>query len=294
MKVLAVPQWSFGRDRRLLADCRDAMLSAPVDTHYCESDIDHNRSVTAFSGELEDVKDLLLALAGMILPGIDLNRHVGVHPRLGALDVCPFTPLESPKTKLRLQKFKEWIETVGRSFAEEFGVPVFLYERSERGRSESEIANLRNGGFGGLLDKDLQPDFGPAALHPHSGVTLMGWRDFVITLNVNLSSGNPLAAQRIAQRIRDMRSDGDPRMLGVKALGVPLPTREMSQVCLAMTLPDLTPVDPILEYVSVAADSLGADVAFTELVGVIRTSDLEHATRVHPRPEQIVPMGVRV
>lgn len=294
MRLLTVPSWSFGRDRRLLVDCRDLVVELGLTFHYAESDVDLNRTVMAFSGPSETVGMGLEQLAQMILPGIDLGRHAGAHPRIGALDVCPFVALDPPKTKLRSQRLREWIEDFAQSFSAQFEVPVFLYERSERDRSEAELSQLRKGGFGGLLDRTLRPDFGPAVAHPHLGVAVMGWRDFLLATNVNLATPDANVAKRIAQRIRDLRANGDERMLGVRALGLPLASRDMSQLALNFTMPDVTPVDAVLDYVERSADSLGAEVAYHELVGVIRDKDLAGATKLHPRTEQIVHIGVKV
>jgi glutamate formiminotransferase len=287
MRVLTVPNWSFGRDRRLLADCRDLLEGAGVEVHFCESDVDHNRTVTAFSGPEAKVAACLDGLAERILPAIDLNRHIGVHPRIGGLDVCPFLPLHAPEPG-EAEAFKAWIELWAAGFADRWSVPVFLYERSERGRHESDLPTLRKGGFGGLLERTLRPDFGPERAHPHLGATVVGWRDFLIAMNVNLRPAGSGAAESIAQGIRRLRADGDERMLGVRALGFQLASRELSQVSLNVTLPDLTPVDPIIEHVAQAAAQRGTEVAYTELIGVIRRKDLPGARLLVPRPEQVV------
>ena len=289
-----MPNWSFGRDRRLLAECRDVLASLALKVHYCESDVDHNRTVTAFSGDLDLVEKGFFLLSDMILPGIDLNRHAGVHPRIGGLDVCPIIALDPPKTKLRAQKLRDWVESLASQFAVKFDVPVFLYEKSEKGRHESELPALRKGGFGGLLDREIEPDFGPRRTHPQLGATIMGWRDFLVAVNVNLNTVDSDAAKRIAYKIRELRADGDERMLGVRAFGFSLASREMSQVSLNLNLPDLTPLDPVLEFVASMADAMGVDVANNELVGVIRDTDLPNATRINPREDQIVHIGVRV
>ncbi len=291
MRVLVSPQWSFGRDRKLLCDCRDLLVSHGAHVHYCESDIDHNRTVTAYSGEAEVVRQATLGLCELILPAIDLNRHVGVHPRTGALDLVPVHPLDPVNTRLRAARLNQWIAELAGQIADRYELPVFLYEKSESSRSEAEIPAVREGGFGSLLDRDLGPDFGPRLAHPHLGVAILGWADWQLSVNVNLSDPDPRAAKLVAHRIRDMRGDGDGRMLGVRASGWPLLSREMSQVSLLMTLPDLTPADPVLEYVYEACDRAAATVAYTELVGAIRDSDLSTATRLHPRPEQIVSIG---
>lgn len=294
MRILATPHWSFGRDRRLLAECRDKLTELGLKTHYCESDIDLNRTVTAFSGDQEAVEAGLMALCELVLSGIDLNRHVGAHPRIGGLDICPFVALDPPKTKLRAQKLRDWVEEIGRRFSDTYAVPVFLSDKSDMGRHEADLPSLRKGGFGGLLNRTLASDFGPKTAHPLLGATVMGWRDFQIAINVNLDTIAAEPAVRIAHKVRLLRSEGDERMLGVKAQGFSLPSRELSQISLVLTLPDLTPVDPVVEYISEAAQSLGVSVAYPELVSVIRDTDLPTATRISPREEQVVQIGVRV
>src|SRR5580658_8794069 len=172
MRLLAVPNWSFGRNRALLTNFRDALESSPVHTHFCESDVDHNRTVTAFSGSGPEVYETLLRLCAVAFDSIDLSHHVGVHPRIGALDVCPFVPLvgrnddrmEVTQTALALA------ERVGALIGGKYGVPVYLYEHSARSGRESTLPALRKGGFGGLLERTLNPDFGPAHAHPRLGV----------------------------------------------------------------------------------------------------------------------------
>jgi len=288
MRVLTVPNWSFGREKDLLRRFRDCLEAAPVTLHYLQADVDHNRTVTAFSGEAEGVRDTLLALCRLALPAIDLNRHVGVHPRIGGLDVCPFHPLPEPTTIKSKRLFREWIEAIAADLASEFQLPIFLYEKSEKGMHEADLPSLRKGGFGGLLDRELNPDFGPNRAHPHLGATIMGWRDFLIAMNVNLRDSSGESAQRIAKRLRDNRNRGDAPFLGVRALGFLLASREMSQVSINVTLPDITPVDPILRYVIDMAAELETEVAWTELIGVIRDRDLPHATLLPVRQEQII------
>ncbi len=288
MRVLTVPNWSFGREKDLFRRFRDCLEACPVTIHYLQADVDHNRTVSAFSGQPEDVRESLFQLAEIALPCIDLNRHVGVHPRIGGLDVLPFHPLPEPASIKSRRLFKVWIEEMAEALADRFDLPIFLYEKSEKGMHEADLPTLRKGGFGGLLDRDLNPDFGPKGAHPQLGATIMGWRDFLVAMNVNLreTSGEP--AQRIAQRLRENRNRGEQAFLGVRALGFMLASQEMSQVSINVTLPDITPVDPILKYVMDMAAELDTEVAYTELIGVIRDSDLETATLLPVRREQII------
>lgn len=296
----------------------ELLLGRGLEVHYCQADVDHNRTVTAFSGEIEAVFDGVRGLADITLDRIDLNRHVGVHPRIGGLDVCPFVLCPSPPDG----EGQGWggeatdaqeplppggrgvgvggnapsdhtillarVESFAREFSGRWQIPVYLYEESERGRHEADLPSLRKGGFGSLLERELSPDFGPTRCHPHLGVTVMGVRGFLIALNVNLDSRHIGVARDLARRIRALRQEGDPRFLGVRALGLLLASRDMVQVSMNLTLPDATPVDPIVDWVRDEAANLGCKYAGTELIGVIRARDLEGATHVRAKPAQIL------
>ncbi len=284
MRLLTVPNWSFGRSPSLLHRLNDSLIDREVAIHYLRSDVDHNRTVSAFSGEAETIADALLAMADEALDAIDLNRHVGVHPRIGALDVLPFV-LFRPED---LEEALSFAERFAQTLAERYELPVYLYERSERGRHEGDLPSLRKGGFGSLLQRELNPDFGPSRAHPHLGATVVGVRDPLIALNVDLRHPMAVAARTIAAEIRALRTQGDPTFLGVRALGLTLPSREMSQVSLNVTLPDLTPLDPIVEWIEGRARALGVASAGAELIGVISARHLEHATRVPFEKAQVV------
>jgi glutamate formiminotransferase len=283
--ILAVPNWSFGRSKELLRKGQEVLDSRPVQVHFCSSDVDHNRTVTAFSADTMDVvAGALFDLCEVFMEGIDLTRHSGVHPRIGALDVCPFIPHEIAN----MQGLIDEVDGIAEKFATAYGVPTFLYEKSEKGRHEADLPALRKGGFGGLLGKDLKPDFGPCQAHSRWGATVMGVRGFLVALNVNFPSTALANANSIASEIRRLRTDGDPRFLGVRALGLPLASQESVQVSMNITLPDVTPLDPIVEYVQDRGLDLGLGRGVTELIGVIREKDLEHASRILYRPEQVV------
>ncbi|AIE85635.1 hypothetical protein [Fimbriimonas ginsengisoli] len=286
MRVLTVPNWSFGRGPSLLGSFQEELSTADVRVHYTVSDVDHNRTVTAFSGDVAAVESTLLRLCDLAFGWIDMRDHVGVHPRVGALDVCPFVPLEPGDHAVR--ESLALAERVAARIGGGYGVPVFLYEKSERGRHEADLPALRRGGFEALRDRELRPDFGPSHAHPKLGVTVLGVRDFLIAFNVDLATDNLAVAKEIAKEIRNYRADGDPRFLGVRALGFPLASRGLTQVSMNLTLPDLTPIDPIVDWVETRAAEEGVLVAGTELVGVIRESDLRNATELQVRPEQVL------
>ncbi len=286
MRVLTVPNWSFGRDRDLFKRFTECFPAEGITLHYLQSDLDHNRTVTAFSGELHSVIEKLEQLCALALDRIDLNRHVGVHPRIGALDVCPFVTLPSwntsfPELNKRVQQF-------GEELSGKYELPVFLYEKSERGRHEADLPTLRRGGFGGLTGKTLNPDFGPSLANPRLGVTILGVRDFLIAFNVNLATEDVMLARRLAKEMRTGREAGDSRFLGLRALGFPLQTRSLTQVSVNLTLPDLTAVDPIVEWVKRQASSVDVSIAGTELIGVIRQEDVARSSRLPIAKEQVV------
>lgn len=283
MRLLTVPNWSFGRDRDLLRLFQDLLDGWGLTIHFLASDVDHNRTVSAFSGDAEVVFERLERLAEAAFERIDLNRHVGVHPRIGALDVCPFLPLSGEPYPLELK-----IEAFGQRLAERFGLPVYLYEKSERGVHSKDLPHLRDGGFGGLLMKELSPDFGPSRAHRFLGATVMGERDFLIAMNVNFRSDRLDFVRSLAKTIRRERDAGNPKFEGVRALGLPLASRHMVQLSMNLTQPDLTMPDSLIEYALAAARKASVAHADNELIGVIRERDLPGATRLPVRREQVV------
>ncbi len=287
MELLTVPNWSFGRNRALHQHFVDVLETAPVRTYFCEGDVDHNRTVTAFSGTPNDVYDTLLKLADLAFDCIDLNHHIGEHPRIGALDVCPIVLMPSDQSVDAGIAAEDLVNRFSKEIAERYEVPVFLYEKSEKGRHALDLPSLRKAGFGGLLDQVLEPDYGPPRTHQRLGVSVVGVRDFLIAMNVNLAEPSGGVAKTLAKKIRGMRKEV-PMFTGVRAKGFVLRSRHQSQVSLNLTQPGLTPIDPIIEWVQHHAELANAAVSCTELIGVIRPYDLEHATRLEYKQEQIV------
>lgn len=264
MTVLAVPNWSLVPDN--LVSVANDLRSSGLSVHYCAGDVDHRRTVTAFSGAWEDVARGVEHLSQTWLPMVDLSSESsGVHPKVGALDVCPFVLLEGEETKLI-----EAVGEFGRGFSERFEIPVRFYERSGDGTA---LPDLRRGGVDAQQDR-----------HPKWGVTVMGVRGFLLAINVNFSDLTLTKAREIAAKIRHGRDEGEPRFTGVRALGLSLASRGQTQVSMNFTQPDLTSVDDVLEYIEQLAGGRGE----TELIGVIRERDLATSTRLQVRAEQVV------
>lgn len=282
MNFLCVANWSIGpKDavRIAVEECK----SLPLQWHYAKGDPDHARTVTAFSGNAEIVIQGVLTLAHSLLVHIDLRKHHGVHPRMGALDVCPFVLLGDGSEN----EANQLIEKLCKEFAGRYSIPVFLYEKSAKGGHAQDLPSLRKGEFEGLQGKKLPSDCGPDYAHPQWGATVMGLRDWLIAANVNLDQPDATFAKNIAKEIRTLR-ETDPRFIGVRALGFPLPSRGMSQVSMNLTKPDEMSFDAIFSWIEEKCASEKVKIVSTELVGVIRKRDLPKSTKLQCEPEQIL------
>ncbi len=229
------------------------------------SDPDHNRSVLTLAGAAPGLIQGLLALYEVALAEIDLRRHAGVHPRIGAVDVVPFVPLgETPMAAAVAAA-----EALAGEVARRFDLPVYLYERAARVPERAALAVLRRGQFEGLAarleDPLWAPDFGPARLHPTAGVTVIGARFFLIAFNAVLDTPDVEIARVVARRVRE--SGGG--LPAVRAMGGL--SREPRPGQVSMNLVDFrrTPVLRALERVKAEAAALGARVVEGELIGLM-------------------------
>ncbi|MBI5705628.1 MAG: hypothetical protein HZC36_01425 [Armatimonadetes bacterium] len=288
MRVLAVPHWSFGRDRALLRAFREALDSSGVDVHYCGSNLDHNRTTTAFSGPFEAVEGALLTLAELALPAINLQRHLGSYPRTGGLDQCRIVPLRESGSLPADADVEAAVASLGNKLSEGYSLPVFLFELSERSRERGEIGALAEGGFGGLLDRELRPDFGPTAAHHYLGATLLGRSSFQIELAITFRPDAKHLAEELVREMADARSMGDPRFQDVSGLACEASSMDSVQICLRLANPSNTPIDPIVEFFIERSFVHEMAMTHAELVGPIRPWDMEHATHLAIRREQIV------
>jgi glutamate formiminotransferase len=288
-----VPNWSEGRNQEFLQEMLSVLedMSPSIQKHYLGGDYDHNRTVSAFSGHPASVRRALFRQIDVAFRFIDLRQHQGVHPRIGALDVCPFVVLaeaeDLKKPSLSEACAVAFSRSVAREIAERYEVPVFLYEKSAREGHPKELPVLRKGGFEGLVGKDLSPDYGPHRVHPRWGAVVVGVRDWLVAVNVLLEEKDAGIAKAIAREIRALR-EREPIFRGVRALGLPLASRGITQVSLNITQVEATGVDPIIRWVEERAHSLGTRVIGCELVGVIRRSHLPSATLIPVSPEQVV------
>ena len=261
-----VPNVSEGRRPEAVSRLLSAAASVPgVLLLDASSDPDHNRSVLTLAGEAEPLHAALIALYDAALAEIDLGHHQGVHPRVGAVDVTPFVPLEDATMADAVAA----AERLGAAVALRFGLPVYLYERAARRPERRLLPDIRRGGFEGFPEKiaapGWEPDFGPRRVHPTAGVTVVGARDFLIALNAVLATGDVAVARAIARRVRE--SGGG--LPALRAIGVPLPSRGRAQVSMNLVDYRRTSVWTALQAVRREAAALGTEILETELIGLI-------------------------
>jgi glutamate formiminotransferase len=229
------------------------------------SDESHNRSVLTFAGQAPAVQQAVLALVAAALDLIDLRRHTGAHPRLGAVDVVPFIPLEGATMAQCVALAAETASMV----AARFQLPVYLYEEAAATPGRRNLADIRRGEFEGLEAKMASPgwapDYGPSRPHPSAGATVIGARAPLIAFNVNLATDRLDIAKAVAAAVRHS-SGGLPF---VKALGIPLPHRGIVQVSMNVTNFERTPMARVFEAVRDEAERRGTTVLESEIVGLV-------------------------
>ncbi len=254
MRVIeCVPNFSEGRNRSIV----DAIASrVPAELLLDRtSDADHNRSVLTFAGSAGAVASAALEAVREAVERIDISTHSGVHPRVGAADVLPIVPVED----ITLDECAVIARDLGQCIWEELQVPVFLYEAAARRTECVRLENVRK-----LAPQGYAPDIGTGR-HPTAGAIVVGARKFLVAWNINLKSQDLDAAKEIAKTIR--ASNGG--LPAVKALGLPLESREQVQVSINLVDFEITPLHQVFHVVRKLARQRGIEVAGCELIGLI-------------------------
>ncbi len=247
-----------------------------------ESNADHNRSVISFVGEPGPVKEAALAAARRAVELIDLNRHKGEHPRMGAVDVVPFVPLAG----VTMGDCVSLARDFGKTLANQLQVPVFLYEEAATTPERRDLANVRAGEFERLREEigknpARKPDFGPEKIHPTAGATAVGAREILIAYNVNLGTRDLSIAKKIAHELRS--KDGG--LSYVKALGFELKDRGMVQVSMNLTNFRRSQLFKAYELVKLFAERYGVPILGSEVVGLIPMDALAATAEFYLRLE---------
>lgn len=261
-----VPNFSEGRDLGKIEKIIEPFRAKQgVKLLDYSNDEDHNRLVVTVVGEPEALKAALLEAIGQVVALIDLTRHSGQHPRMGAVDVVPFIPIKGCTMEEAVALSKE----VGEQIATLYNVPVFLYEKSASAPHRENLAAVRKGEFEGMAEKiklpEWQPDFGPVERHPTAGTVAVGARMPLVAYNVNLGTANLEIASDIAKKIRFIGGG----LRYCKAMGVELKERGITQVSINMTDYTRTALYRAFELVKVEARRYGVPVVGSEIIGLV-------------------------
>ena len=269
--VECVPNISEGRDEKIINACAEAVKKVKGATLL---DVDPgkstNRTVFTFVGDLDSVVEAAFQFSKTAYELIDMTKHSGEHPRMGAVDVCPFVPVAGVTTEDCVECSKRYGKRVG----EELGVPVYLYEEASTNPKRKSLRQIRAGEYEGLKGKiykpEWKPDFGPQEFVPKSGATATGSRFFLIAYNVNIL-GTKEQAHRIALNIREQgRGPDEPgRLKAIKAIGWYVDEYDMAQVSINLDNYKITPPHVVFEECAKDAKEINVAVCGSELVGLI-------------------------
>jgi glutamate formiminotransferase / 5-formyltetrahydrofolate cyclo-ligase len=279
--IECIPNVSEGRRADVIERMADAIRSTSgARLLDCSSDAAHNRSVFTLAGDAGGVEAAVLALFERAIADIDLRTHRGEHPRLGAVDVVPFVPIEG----VTMADCVALAKKVGAAVAERFRVPVYLYEEASDNPTRKNLEDIRRGEFEGLAAKMTleawAPDFapaGPVAPHPTAGASVIGARMALIAYNINLATDRLDVAKKIAAAIR--HSSGGYRF--VKAAGFKLEDRGIVQVSMNLTNYEKTPIFRVFETVKREAERYGVSILESEIVGLVPSVALVSASEFY-------------
>ncbi len=287
--IECVPNFSEGRNQDIINKIAASIKSTEtVKLLNVESDRDYNRTVMTFVGEPSCVKEAAFNAISKASELIDMSRHTGEHPRIGATDVCPIIPV----TNVTMDECVQLANELGRDVGEKLGIPVYLYENAARSEERRNLANVRKGEYEDLKQKlrDWIPDYGPAEYDDKikkSGVTVIGARFFLIAYNVNLNFDDIRVANEIAKKVRESgymikdETGEEKRVPGmlkyVKAIGVELREYNISQVSMNLTNYKGTSIHTAFETVKTQAREYGMKVTGSEIIGLVPKDALVEA-----------------
>ncbi|MDX9812726.1 MAG: glutamate formimidoyltransferase [Bacteroidales bacterium] len=299
--IECVPNFSEGRDMGVIGEITAAVKAVDgVSLLDVDPGRDANRTVVTFAGSPEEVVEAAFRAAAKAAELIDMSKHHGEHPRMGAMDVCPLVPIAGVTMEECVGYARELAERIGT----ELGIPVYCYEHAAFDDRRRSLASCRSGEYEGLerklRDPQWKPDFGPALFNPRSGATVVGARDFLVAFNVNLNTTSVRRANAIAFDVREKGrptreggtltgrivrdAGGEPVMIPgslkhVRAIGWYMEEYGIAQVSMNLTDISVTPVHQAFEEVSRKAAVRGLRVTGSELVGLIPLSAMLDAGR---------------
>jgi len=264
--IECVPNFSEGRDLEKIEKIVNPFRGKNgVKLLDYKRDEDHNRLVVTVVGEPEAVKNAMLEAMGVAIEVIDMRKHEGQHPRMGATDVVPFIPIKNVSMTEAVELAKE----LAKEASEKYNLPIFLYEKAATSPQRENLANVRKGEFEKMAEKMKQaewtPDYGPHTIHPSAGVTAVGARMPLVAFNVNLSTNNLEIANKIAKNVRFL-SGG---LRYCKAIGIELKDRGIVQVSMNMTDFTKTALYRSFELIKIEAKRYGVNIVGSEIIGLL-------------------------
>ncbi len=264
--IECIPNLSEGCDAHALDRLWQVLNTIPrLQCLHRTSDCDHHRTVLTLAGPADAIRQAGFRLLDWCQQEIDLRKHQGVHPRLGALDVFPLVALDPSQSGSVL----DFAQELAAELAAGWQLPIYLYEQSARENYRRALPDIRRGGFEKLAQKMVDPlwlpDFGPATPHPQLGATVLGVRSFLIAWNVFLESPDLKLAQTIAAHIRE-RNGG---FVALRALGFYLPQQQQIQVSMNLLDYRQSSLHQIMQTIRQLAQAAGVNVVRSEFIGLL-------------------------
>ena len=280
--VQCIPNFSEGKDQTVIGALVETAGSVPgVTLLDHSSDASHNRSVFTLVGSPEGVAEAAFRLCKLASEKIDMTKHSGEHPRMGATDVIPFVPIQD----VTVEECVELSKQVAQRIWDELKIPSFLYEYSASRPERKNLAKVRKGQFEGmpekLLEEDWAPDYGERKIHPTAGITAIGARPPLVAFNVNLNTSDLDIANKIAKTIRG--SSGGYQHC--KAIGVMLEDRNIAQVSMNMVNYEGTPLYRAYEAIRFEAARWGVEIIGSEIIGLTPAKALIDAAEYYLKIE---------
>jgi glutamate formiminotransferase len=282
--VECVPNFSEGKNKHTIETIHD-LITNHTDVTLLDftPDADHNRTDVTLIGAPEAIKAVALEIALKCVELIDMNKHKGEHPRMGAIDVVPFIPI----SEVDMNECVQLANDFAKEFSEKTNVPCYLYEEAAKKENRRNLADVRRGQYEGLKEEigknpEKVPDYGPNKIHPTAGATAVGARFFLIAFNVNLGTSNIRIAEDIAKTVR--HSSGGFRY--VKAKGFEIKERGIVQVSMNLTNYQKTSIFRVFETIKNEAERYGVQVIGSEIVGLLPIEAVVDAANHYLRLEK--------
>lgn len=270
--IECVPNFSEGRDQKIIDQILKSITGVSgITVLGCESDYDHHRSVITFIGTPTAVVEAAFQMAKTASSLIDISKHQGVHPRLGALDVLPLIPLKN----ISFEETVILAKTLGQRLGKELQIPIYLYEKAASTPKNINLAHVRKN-FSSTIEPGTitKPDFGPRKTHPSAGAICLGVRKILVAFNVNLATTNLSIAKKIAKSIRE--SSGG--LKAVKAIGLALKQKDCTQVSMNLVDYKVTGIKQVFQAIQKQAAIHKVEILESELIGFMPKGALEGAT----------------